>query len=1027
YVLDNLLAPIIDNQSPVIQASLTNDTGSSNTDKITNNPTISGTVTDENAITLFRAKLDNGTFVDVLGTLQNGSFTLDNAKLREINGNTDLSQGTHSLILNATDLVGNISETFTYSFTLDSVLPIAAITSNLSNEPTSLDVTVSEVVSEAFYAQSSYSLKVVGGANDGQSVVINALTKVSDTLVRLSLATPLTAGNYQLAIASEVKDTAGNSLANQTLDFTATPPTLAFAPLNGEGMVSLTRDGVVRFGTKVKPETVTNEAFYLIANGQRLAGKVKVSSTNEFATFLPDEILPASTEVRMVVDGSKILSQSGVAIDADGDGLVGGIGTADFTTLPIVRIAGTDVWGYVYDSYNKNPDGSNIPIKGVTIRLDALPNVFAVTDDKGYFILEDVPAPDFYVYIDGSTATGAPEATQYASLGKPFHSVPGQSTQLCMDGLPFDVYLPPMAASDVKPLSTTEATQVGFGEFSQGFLQQLFPDVDPDVWTQVQVTFVAGSAQDDGGNAATQAMIIPVDPQRLPAPLPPGVDPQLVISIQAGGANGFNREADGGATTFDVPAPIQFPNLEGLKPGEKSLFWSFDHDAGKWIVIGTGTVSEDGKVIKSDPGVGVLAPGWHFVNPGVPANGDPPKDPDKPDWNEIQNILKENYQSKKGTAGAALAHQIQCIADISCQNEATWGGGFVKDVFQDIATTTRDLDITDFLPNVLSGGLGGLIGGRLGGWKGGVVGGLIGGYGDRIIEKLPNWVLGSGNLSVRLGDLSAVLGGFGRHFPYELLPGFARHCAKLTDSDHNNFFDQAVVPCFDTLVNAGELSPWAGKAAQALVPLGATALRETIQAICPVLQSIGIANPSSINGNLGIAGVSTFAANEFPTLPSHLTKEQLYSQDIASISTLDVSANGNFFLPVGDQIQLQVTKKNADGTISNLTSSATGTKYFAVIGDETIEVTKNGLLSILSTISPFTSLTPSLYILVRNGDDIGIGQFAVTDVDTDGDLIVDSYERKFGLDPNAKNALSSDLDKDGLTDLEEILYGIDPQ
>ncbi|MFM6025221.1 MAG: Ig-like domain-containing protein, partial [Dolichospermum sp.] len=253
YVLDNLLAPIIDNQSPVIQASLTNATGSSNTDKITNNPTISGTVTDENAITLFRAKLDNGTFVDVLGTLQNGSFTLDNAKLREINGNTDLSQGTHSLILNATDLVGNISETFTYSFTLDSVLPIAAITSNLSNEPTSLDVTVSEVVSEAFYAQSSYSLKVVGGANDGQSVVINALTKVSDTLVRLSLATPLTAGNYQLAIASEVKDTAGNSLANQTLDFTATPPTLAFAPLNGEGMVSLTRDGVVRFGTKVKP------------------------------------------------------------------------------------------------------------------------------------------------------------------------------------------------------------------------------------------------------------------------------------------------------------------------------------------------------------------------------------------------------------------------------------------------------------------------------------------------------------------------------------------------------------------------------------------------------------------------------------------------------------------------------------------------------------------------------------------------------------------------------------------------------
>ncbi len=620
YVLGNFLLPKAgDTIPPNITAALVSDTGSSNSDRITNNPNIAGVVTDSSAITSFRAKLDNGTFVDVLGTLQNGSFTLDNAKLREINGNTDLSQGAHSLILNATDLVGNISETFTYSFTLDSDSPIAAITSNLSNEPTSLDVTISEVISEAFYAQSSYSLKVVGGANDGQAVVINALTKVSDTLVRLSLATPLTAGNYQLAIAPEVKDTAGNSLANLTLDFTATPPTLAFAPLNGEGMVSLTRDGVVRFGTKVKPETVTNEAFYLIANGQRLAGQVKVSSTNEFATFLPDEILPASTEVRMVVDGSKILSQNGVAIDADGDGLVGGIGTADFTTLPIVRIAGTDVWGYVYDSYNKNPDGTDKPLEGVEIRLDFLPDVKAVTDANGYFILEDVPAPDFFVYIDGSKAANVPAGTQYASLGKAFHSVPGQSTQLFMDGVPFNIYLPPMFAGDVKALSTTENTDVGFGEASKALLQQALPDIDPSVWDEVKVTFAPGSAQDRQGNAATQAMIVPVAPDRLPAPLPPGVDPKLVISIQAGGANGFNREAQGGATTFDVPAPLQFPNLEGLKPGEKSLFWSFDHTAGEWIVIGTGTVSEDGKVIKSDPGVGVLAPGWHFTISGTRA------------------------------------------------------------------------------------------------------------------------------------------------------------------------------------------------------------------------------------------------------------------------------------------------------------------------------------------------------------------------------------------------------------------------
>ncbi|MEA5620007.1 ScyD/ScyE family protein [Cronbergia sp. UHCC 0137] len=510
----------------------------------------------------------------------------------------------------------------------DTTAPTINISSIPSTVTSFVELTFNEPVQDSSFVADKYNLVISGGIADGQAITISSVEKLSSTLVRLNLAAAFTAGNYQLTVASGITDLVGNATnSSQDFDINIADAPIEISPTNGEEMVGLNRETVVKFGKKIDPNTVNDDSLYLIANGQRVEGEIKVSSTEEFATFFYENPLPSSTEVRVVVDGSKIIGRDSVAIDGDLDGVAGGIATADFTTLPITRIEGTDVWGYVYDSYNKNPDGSNIPIQGVTIRLDALPDVFTVTDENGYFILEDVPAPDFYVYIDGSTATGAPDATQYASLGKPFHSVPGQSTQLFMDGLPFDVYLPPMAASDVKPLSTTEDTQVGFGEVSQEFLQQLFPDVDPDVWSQVQVTFVAGSAQDDGGNAATQAMIIPVDPQRLPAPLPPGVDPQLVISIQAGGANGFNREANGGATNFDVPAPIQFPNLEGLQPGEKSLFWSFDHDAGKWIVIGTGTVSEDGKTIKSDPGVGVLAPGWHFVNPGTEEKGNADDDP----------------------------------------------------------------------------------------------------------------------------------------------------------------------------------------------------------------------------------------------------------------------------------------------------------------------------------------------------------------------------------------------------------------
>jgi hypothetical protein len=39
--------------------------------------------------------------------------------------------------------------------------------------------------------------------------------------------------------------------------------------------------------------------------------------------------------------------------------------------------------------------------------------------------------------------------------------------------------------------------------------------------------------------------------------------------------------------------------------------YSFDHDIGSFVAIGTGTVSDDGLLIRSNPGVGVLKSGWH--------------------------------------------------------------------------------------------------------------------------------------------------------------------------------------------------------------------------------------------------------------------------------------------------------------------------------------------------------------------------------------------------------------------------------
>ena len=425
-----------DTTAPVITADLTTDSGNSDSDKITNNPAINGSITDNSEITSFKAGFDDTAtenFVDVLAQLQpDGSFSFDAAKLKQINGDVDLSEGENTLKLIATDAVGNTNEVLEFTFTLDTQLPsltvnnpsasdeltegakltgsldetgagivsltyqfsggseitvpvndngefdveldfagisngsqtltitstdlagnittqdinvnigvvdttppTALISSNLIDTPSSFEVTYNEAVSDEAFATGNYTLTISGGDNDGQTVEISSVEKVSDTIARLTLAAPLTQTNYQLALGKEIKDLAGNAIAeNTTLDFSVAPPAVTISPTNGEEMVALTRETIVRFNTKVDPSTVNDESFYVIANGERLTGRIVVSSTEKFATFFYDEPLPQSTEVRVVVDGDKIKSRNGVAIDGNRDGIAGGIATADFSTLP---------------------------------------------------------------------------------------------------------------------------------------------------------------------------------------------------------------------------------------------------------------------------------------------------------------------------------------------------------------------------------------------------------------------------------------------------------------------------------------------------------------------------------------------------------------------------------------------------------------------------------------------------------------------------------------------------------------------
>ncbi len=103
---------------PSLTAALQEDSGSSTSDRLTNNPAITGTVTDPQGIATFTAGFGAIPTVNILSDRQaDGSFTLSRTRLEQINGGP-LTDGLYTLKLLATDTVGNGTQ-ITVSFTLD--------------------------------------------------------------------------------------------------------------------------------------------------------------------------------------------------------------------------------------------------------------------------------------------------------------------------------------------------------------------------------------------------------------------------------------------------------------------------------------------------------------------------------------------------------------------------------------------------------------------------------------------------------------------------------------------------------------------------------------------------------------------------------------------------------------------------------------------------------------------------------------------------------------------------------------------
>lgn len=448
----------------------------------------------------------------------------------------------------------------------------------------------------------------------------------------------------------------------------------ASSPLNGEQGVAVTRETIVHFSAPLATNAIiTTENFFAGFGGRRVLSRVELSSDRKKASLFYLEPLPGSARVAVVFDGSGVLDDAGVAVDGDGDGVPGGQAIIAFDTLNLTALANTAVVGKVFASelVPGNDTGANAvnqPLAGVTITVDGMEQTLrAVTDATGAFKLSPAPPGRFFVHIDGRTVTNLaaniryPDRSYYPYVGKAWEAEAGRTNNLA--GGTGTIYLPLIVQGTLQPVSMTTDTTISF--------PQNVVANNPAL-AGVSVTVPANSLFADDGRRGGKVGIAAVPPDRLPGPLPPGVEMPLVVTVQTDGA-----------LNFDKPAPICFPNLPNpttgkpWPPGTKGSLISFNHKKGVWEDMGDMTVSADGKLFCTDPGVGIVQPGWHGPQCPVAAHSHPSGNDTCPDsqgdvaFNRCLLTAEDELQKCRDHADSIYDRELR-ICDLLKRNDVSF-------------------------------------------------------------------------------------------------------------------------------------------------------------------------------------------------------------------------------------------------------------------------------------------------------------------------------------------------------------------
>lgn len=362
----------------------------------------------------------------------------------------------------------------------------------------------------------------------------------------------------------------------------------------------------------------TEVTFTASATGN-IGNKLSINSGNNQRGAV-GQLLPEALVVAVTDDGANVVNNTRVRFEVtQGGGLLSGVGATEFTSVfetltdsdgrataeyKLGFLEGTDAQrilvtlldapeiddqvqlitagfsatGFVPADPSLTAisgvvlDNQDTPIPGVTVRVDGI-NRLDVTDDQGLFKIENAPVGPVHLIVDGSTATVDGE---FPTLAYNIVTVSGVDNPLASP-----VYM-------VK-LDTENAVLAGPADVE--LTLESFPGFKLEI-AKDSVTFPDGSRQG-------LISVTPVNSSKVPMAPPNGMQPQFIVTVQPAGA------------LFDPPARLTLPNVDSHKPGAQVEMYSYDHDLEEFVAIGLGTVSEDGSLVESNPGVGVVKAGWH--------------------------------------------------------------------------------------------------------------------------------------------------------------------------------------------------------------------------------------------------------------------------------------------------------------------------------------------------------------------------------------------------------------------------------